>query len=351
MSERSAGVAAGLAVAKRGVATKLGLSIAAVFAAFVLGAFLLTGWWAASSAGATQACGEGKGEITRLADGSAPPELAALFEGAARRYRLGPRGPAVLAAIAKVESGFGENMGPSSAGAIGWMQFMPATWKAYGVDANGDGRRDPYTASDAIYAAARYLRASGAPADWYRALFAYNHADWYVEKVLRQAEAFRTSPALGDASNLIAGQCAPSVELTVGGVRRIQGGGRIVPIPGSPGMSVDSRILRDILFLQQRFRFAITDGYAPTGHKAAGEHPLGLGLDVVPGPGGTWDDIDRLARWAEPRQNAPRPPFRWVGYDGDVEHGRGDHLHLSWDHAPTPAGRPPAAWVLVLATR
>ena len=349
MSDRSLGIAAGLALAKRGVAMKLGLAAAALFVALALVAFLLTGWWAASSAGASQPCGEGSGDVTRLADGSAPPELVPLFEGAARRYRLGPRGPAILGAIAKVESGFGENMGPSSAGAIGWMQFMPETWRAYGVDANRDGRRDPYTASDAVYAAARYLRASGAPGDWYRALFAYNHADWYVEKVLHEAEGFRTAPALGDASEVLTAQCAPAVELAVGGVRRIEGGGRIVPIPGSPGMSIDSRILRDVLFLQQRFRFAITDGYAPTGHKAAGEHPLGLGVDIVPGPGGTWDDIDRLARWAEPRQDAPRPPFRWVGYDGDADHGRGDHLHLSWDHAPTPSQRPPAPWVLVLA--
>jgi hypothetical protein len=43
--------------------------------------------------------------------------------------------------------------------------------------------------------------------------------------------------------------------------------------------------------------------------------------------------VDKLARWAEPRQNRPRPPFRWVGYNGDADHGRGDHLHLSWDHS------------------
>ena len=349
MSRGSAGVGLGLALAKRGLALKFGTAAAPVVVALVLGAFLLTGWWAASSAGASHACGEGGGNVAPLADGSVPRELAPLFEGASRRYRLGPRGPATLAAIAKVESGFGENMGPSSAGAIGWMQFMPATWAHYGVDANGDGRRDPYTASDAIYSAARYLRASGAPGDWYRALFAYNHADWYVEKVLREAEAFRTAPELAEGAVAVPGACAPAVELAVGGVRRIEGGGRIVPIPGSPGMSIDSRILRDVLFLQRRYRFAINDGYAPIGHKAAGEHPLGLGLDIVPGPGGTWDDIDRLARWAEPRQNAPRPPFRWVGYDGDADHGRGHHLHLSWDHAPTPSQRPPAAWVLVLA--
>ncbi len=67
----------------------------------------------------------------------------------------------------------------------------------------------------------------------------------------------------------------------------------------------------------------------------------------MPGAGGTWNDIDRLAKWAEPRQNRPRLPFRWVGWNGDPDHGdprhckasRGcpAHLHLSWDHSP---GRP-----------
>ena len=84
------------------------------------------------------------------------PDLPA----AAEAYDLG-RGPSVLAAINKIETGFGQNLGPSSAGAYGWMQFMPATWAAYGVDADRDGGRDPADPDDAIHAAARYLRASG----------------------------------------------------------------------------------------------------------------------------------------------------------------------------------------------
>jgi soluble lytic murein transglycosylase-like protein len=71
----------------------------------------------------------------------------------------------VLAAINKVESNFGRNMGPSSAGAIGWMQFMPSTWERWGVDADGDGIANPWSAEDAIAAAARYLAASGGTTD------------------------------------------------------------------------------------------------------------------------------------------------------------------------------------------
>jgi murein DD-endopeptidase MepM/ murein hydrolase activator NlpD len=96
----------------------------------------------------------------------------------------------VLAAINKIESNFGQNMGPSSAGAIGWMQFMPDTWLRWGVDADGNGIADPWSATDAIFSAARYLAAAGGQANISRAVFAYNHADWYVNEVLQLANVF-----------------------------------------------------------------------------------------------------------------------------------------------------------------
>ena len=96
----------------------------------------------------------------------------------------------VLAAINKIESNFGENMGPSSAGAIGWMQFMPSTWLRWGLDANGDGVADPWNAADAIFSAARYLAAAGGQSDISRAVFSYNHADWYVREVLDLAQVY-----------------------------------------------------------------------------------------------------------------------------------------------------------------
>jgi membrane-bound lytic murein transglycosylase B len=68
---------------------------------------------------------------------------------------------------------------------------MPATWKQWGMDASGDGKASPYTSSDAIFSSARYLRASGAPRNYRRALFAYNHANWYVNQVLALSRKFR----------------------------------------------------------------------------------------------------------------------------------------------------------------
>ncbi|HEV3000119.1 MAG TPA: lytic murein transglycosylase [Solirubrobacteraceae bacterium] len=113
-----------------------------------------------------------------------PPFLLPIYQAAGIEY--GVRWE-VLAAINEIETDYGRNLNVSSAGALGWMQFMPATWKQYGVDANGDGRKDPYNPVDAIFAAARYLEAAGAQDDLRRAIFAYNHADWYVESVLMRA--------------------------------------------------------------------------------------------------------------------------------------------------------------------
>jgi murein DD-endopeptidase MepM/ murein hydrolase activator NlpD len=96
----------------------------------------------------------------------------------------------VLAAINKIESNFGRNMGPSSAGAVGWMQFMPDTWLRWGTDADGDGLADPWDPEDAVFAAARYLAAAGGTTDISRAVFAYNHAQWYVDEVLGLASLF-----------------------------------------------------------------------------------------------------------------------------------------------------------------
>jgi hypothetical protein len=119
-----------------------------------------------------------------------PAVLVPIYQRAAAAYGLGPQGPSVLAAINGIETAFGTNLNVSSAGAVGWMQFMPETWAGYGVDANGDGVADPYDPEDAIHAAANYLQASGAPADWYNAVFAYNHADWYVAEVLANAQCY-----------------------------------------------------------------------------------------------------------------------------------------------------------------
>jgi murein DD-endopeptidase MepM/ murein hydrolase activator NlpD len=114
-------------------------------------------------------------------------DLQSIWQGAGEAYGIPWQ---VLGAINKVESNFGRNMGPSSAGAVGWMQFMPDTWARWGMDADGDGVADPWTPTDAIYSAARYLAAAGGREDIARGVFAYNHADWYVNEVLSLAQTY-----------------------------------------------------------------------------------------------------------------------------------------------------------------
>jgi hypothetical protein len=116
-----------------------------------------------------------------------PAKLVPIYQQAAAKYRLGPKGPAILAAINWEETGFGANLGVSSAAAEGWMQFLPSSWAVFGVDGNGDGVKDPYNPWDAVFAAAHLLRYSGAPGNWHDAIYSYNHAEWYVADVLADA--------------------------------------------------------------------------------------------------------------------------------------------------------------------
>ena len=96
---------------------------------------------------------------------------------------------------------------------------MPPTWDMYGVDANGDGQKDPFNPVDAIFAAARYLRAAGADKDLYRAIFAYNHADWYVESVLMRARVIGGLPSdlVGSLTGLTQGRFPVQAKATYAG--------------------------------------------------------------------------------------------------------------------------------------
>jgi hypothetical protein len=151
----------------------------------------------------------------------------------------------------------------------------------------------------------------------------------------------------------LAASSAAAAEPPPSETRLVYGPSSIVPIPTSipheAGDMVDKRIIPDLRWIAQRYPIYVTDGYSgplPEGgwsgchgcHVAGSDHYNGLAVDIVPLiPSSTcdarWTAITRLALWAEPKQNRPILPFRWVGYDGDVAHGCGHHLHLSWNHA------------------
>jgi len=137
-----------------------------------------------------------------------PPFLLPIYQACGTEYGIPWE---VLASINKIETAFGTNLNVSSAGAVGWMQFLPSSWEAYGVDANGDGRKDPYNPVDAICAAAGYLKAAGGTHDLYDAILAYNHADWYAQEVLLYARAYGKLPSdlVGSLTGLTEGAHFP----------------------------------------------------------------------------------------------------------------------------------------------
>jgi murein DD-endopeptidase MepM/ murein hydrolase activator NlpD len=176
-----------------------------------------------------------------------PPFLLPIYQAAGIQYDVPWQ---VLAGINEIETDYGRNLSISSAGAVGWMQFLPATWKQYGVDANGDGVKDPYNPVDAIFGAANYLHAAGASKNLGNAILAYNHAGWYVQSVLLRAKLIGGMPdqLIGALTGLVSGHfpvAAPAkyaddhVEQLA--TRRVKGGNASVLIssdPNSKGVSI-----------------------------------------------------------------------------------------------------------------
>ena len=132
-------------------------------------------------------------ESASVPAGTQPTTYIDLFKASAAQYCPGLSWT-VLAAIGQIESNDGQNMGPSSAGALGPMQFLPSTWQQWGIDAFGQtGPPDIMNPYDAVPSAARMLCADGAAGGGtalYNAIFDYNHADWYVNEVLGLAAEY-----------------------------------------------------------------------------------------------------------------------------------------------------------------
>ena len=160
-----------------------------------------------------------------------PAGLLGIYDQAAGAYQLGPQGWAYLAAINYVETSFGQDLSPSSQGAIGWMQFEPGTWAQYAVSADPTkpgAPPDPYDSWDAIFAAANDLHANGAPGDWPRAIYAYNHAGWYVSEVQQLAQRY-TQAAGSAAVTIDASHAAPQAGCVAAGPTTPGSAARILP--------------------------------------------------------------------------------------------------------------------------
>ena len=189
-------------LAKSALLVKIGLPLLALLATVLIIVVVIVGALAKAGNAAAQACGSGV-EATPVSLNTsgagpvgppAPANDIPTFQAAAVHFGLGPQGPSILAAINEVETTFatselpGVHSGANAAGAEGPMQFEPGTWAKYGMLAPGGA--DPasvYDETDAVWSAANLLHASGAPGDWQTAIFAYNHAGWYVDEVLSDA--------------------------------------------------------------------------------------------------------------------------------------------------------------------
>jgi len=312
-----------------------------------------------------------------------PPTYLRLYQQAGHRYRIDWT---FLASIGAQETGHGRAPGTftvNSAGAAGPMQICVGAcgheWQQYGVDGNGDGRRDVMGPADAIPGAARILREQkGAPATGgsYRAYrqaacryygacadASANYAGEVMARAVQYGFHGKGSPApttpsqaqpaptwASSGSGCQAGAAAAVTGGSLGKVRRVTSPRRLAPLPasaviGGAAIQCDARIISDVEYLTRRFRVRVTACYAI--HSLDGEHPLGAATDLVPADG-NWDHTLQLARAIGWREScaasgvAPacaRPPFRFIGYNGFPDHGDpahcvpcsgGAHLHVSW---------------------
>jgi hypothetical protein len=271
--------------------------------------------------------------------GDIPPSYFALYRDAATAAGLDW---AILAAIGSVETDHGRSVAQGVRSGVnangccaGPMQFSvigrPSTWDSYGAGGN------VYDPADAIPAAARYLKASGAPGNYHAAILAYNHSEAYYATVTSKARAYRDATPVIDQGKVDAGP--------------INGGSWLATVPGT-GIQCDRRIVPNVATILERYHAHLTACYAASGHASDGEHPLGLAVDLVPQPPSTWAQMERLARDSGWRESCATSgcagqtgtAFRFVGWNGYSGHGdpahagTNAHLHLSWkwsgDHGP-----------------
>ncbi|MHB1537866.1 MAG: lytic murein transglycosylase, partial [Solirubrobacteraceae bacterium] len=176
-----------------------------------------------------------------------PLFLLPIYQAAAAQYGVPWQ---VLAAINEVETDYGNDLNVSTAGAVGWMQFMPSTWLQYGVDVQETGYADPYNPVDAVFAAARYLEAAGVSHSLSQGIFAYNHSQSYVQSVLLRAKliAHYPSSVIAALTGLAEGQMPVAGALATGeqqlpapssSVTSLRASGASRPTePGSSGLAV-----------------------------------------------------------------------------------------------------------------
>lgn len=289
-----------------------------------------------------------------------PSDLLVIYDRAAGRYQLGADGWAYLAAINYIETDFGQNLSVSSAGAIGWMQFEPGTWAQYAVAADPakpGAAPDPYDAWDAIFTAANYLQASGAPADWSQAIFAYNNAGWYVSEVEQLAQRYaQTANPIASTAIPVSLASAPdpgaacpvAAPTTPGPVAKLMGDGIAQAPAGAPvvvqeAIAAGDQII-DTSYSQERNPNMLTivqSSYDCSGSTDFVLYNAGLGSPQVDVGDGIAGDSGTLETYGAPG------PGEWISVYASAGHALIEIAGLVLDtahYAPTAPTGPGPRW-------
>ncbi len=332
-------IAAAGALRSRTVAPWLGAlaaSLAAVFLVLAVGVIGAIFGLNAPDLGSSRPSAAARAEI--------PARYLRLYQRAGRRYGIDPW---ILAAIGSIETNHGRSTEPGVRSGVnfagccaGPMQFNirngpPSTWDGYGVDGNHDGTRSPYDPADAIPAAAKYLKATGAPGDYQQALLAYNHAQWYVDQVLAKARQYRADPTgTGDL---------PSMRASIWDLLRNR---RLVLNPTqradlSAG-GFDPRLINTLAAIASRHTITLTalraDHRPGTNHEAGRAIDIGA-VDQEPCRGTRTGPCAQLVRGlarVKPPTRSTELIYCWdpdgpSDPRGFAQADHCDHIHVGWD--------------------
>ena len=248
-----------------------------------------------------------------------PAAIKALYVKAAARYRVSWE---LLAGVGMEETAHGRTIATSSAGARGLMQFMPGTWRIYGTDGDGDGRAVITNNADSVMSAARYLAATGATRTTgiRKALFAYNHATWYVNDVLFYAHSYATGRAASDTTDTGEALCDPGTEGGDDEVGPVPDGptGTCPPSGSAAERDLKPNALRGLRCVKQAFPWIKSmGGVGPRPNVS--DHPAGRAVDFMipawktkPGNARGW----QVARWLQ--KNASRLRVKYIIFDDRV---------------------------------
>jgi hypothetical protein len=331
-------LAGATARARRGVGRRLAALAAVVGLLFLV---VLVGIFGAVNTLREQGGGYGPSDLA-LSD--IPRGYLFLYRAAGERYGVDWT---VLAAIGSIETDHGRSAAPGVRSGVnsygccaGPMQFYVvgrgSTWASYGLDGNGDGRASPYDPADAIPAAARYLRASGAPRDYRRAIYAYNHADWYVEDVLARAAAYRGAARGGQlaigAANATAVLRNPGIVLTELQRAALRRGG------------IDARVIATLEAIGREHSVVVTA--MQSDHAPGTNHEAGRAVDIGAVDGqictGSRDGACGRLYLELARVRGPMRSSELIYcFDGDLRDpdvfarsDHCDHIHVGFDAGP-----------------